>query len=104
MMTALEMVNMRVNYQVDVHSRESSEFHSRHHDAQKDHAAVRAEIEPLARSEAHSRCLIGTVTVLETEVHRMSWNVRLQMNLLFTYHATQPCELEQRDDTLEGSL
>nr|GFB42747.1 hypothetical protein [Tanacetum cinerariifolium] len=36
MMTALEMVNM---------SRESLEFYSQHHDAQKDRAAVRAEIE-----------------------------------------------------------
>ncbi|GKG35320.1 hypothetical protein Tco_0440474 [Tanacetum coccineum] len=36
---------MRVSYQVDVRSRESSEFHSRHHDAQKDRAVVRAEIE-----------------------------------------------------------
>nr|GEV99967.1 reverse transcriptase domain-containing protein [Tanacetum cinerariifolium] len=45
MMTALEMVNMRVSYQVDVRSRENSEFYSRHHDAQKDRAAVRAEIE-----------------------------------------------------------
>nr|GEZ07479.1 putative reverse transcriptase domain-containing protein [Tanacetum cinerariifolium] len=45
MMTALDMVNMRVNYQVDVRSRESLEFYSRHHDAQKDRAAVRAKIE-----------------------------------------------------------
>nr|GEX57208.1 hypothetical protein [Tanacetum cinerariifolium] len=42
-----EMVNMRVSYQVDVCSKESSEFYSRHHDAQKDHAAVRAEFEAL---------------------------------------------------------
>ncbi|GJY05595.1 putative reverse transcriptase domain-containing protein [Tanacetum coccineum] len=47
MMAALEVVNLRVNYQVDVHSRESSEFYSRHHDAQKDRAVVRAEIEAL---------------------------------------------------------
>ncbi|GKF44453.1 hypothetical protein Tco_0131005, partial [Tanacetum coccineum] len=33
MMAALEMVNRRVSYQVDVRNRESSEFHSRHHDA-----------------------------------------------------------------------
>ncbi|GKF63177.1 hypothetical protein Tco_0186625, partial [Tanacetum coccineum] len=49
MMTALEMVNMRVSYQVDVRSRESSEFYTRHHDAHKDRAAVRAEIEVLRR-------------------------------------------------------
>nr|GEU69578.1 hypothetical protein [Tanacetum cinerariifolium] len=45
MMIALEMVNMRVSYQVDVRSKESLEFYLRHHDAQKDRAAVRAEIE-----------------------------------------------------------
>ncbi|GJW35006.1 hypothetical protein Tco_0057926 [Tanacetum coccineum] len=44
MMTALEMVNRRVSYQVDVCTRESSEFCTRHHDAQKDRAAMRAEI------------------------------------------------------------
>nr|GFA58046.1 hypothetical protein [Tanacetum cinerariifolium] len=49
MMTALEKVNMRVSYQVDVHSRKSSEFYSRHHDAKEDHAAVRAEIKVLRR-------------------------------------------------------
>nr|GFA48882.1 hypothetical protein [Tanacetum cinerariifolium] len=49
MMTTLEMVNIRVSYQVDVHIRESSEFYSRHHDAQKDCAAVRAKIEVLRR-------------------------------------------------------
>ncbi|GKB68598.1 hypothetical protein Tco_0930010, partial [Tanacetum coccineum] len=49
MMTASEMVNMRVSYQVDVRSRKSSEFYSRHHDVQKDRATVRAEIEVLRR-------------------------------------------------------
>nr|GEZ97085.1 hypothetical protein [Tanacetum cinerariifolium] len=47
MMVALELVNRRVSYQVDVCTRESSEFCTRHYDAQKDHAAVRAEIEVL---------------------------------------------------------
>ncbi|GJU06557.1 hypothetical protein Tco_1122987 [Tanacetum coccineum] len=70
---------------VDVCTKESSEFCTRHHDAQKDRAAVRAEIEvlrrerlayeqesmetrqALARSEAHCRALEARVTVLETE-------------------------------------
>ncbi|GKB80335.1 hypothetical protein Tco_0947230, partial [Tanacetum coccineum] len=34
----------RISYQVDVCTRESSEFCTRHHDAQKDRAAVRAMI------------------------------------------------------------
>ncbi|GJX13732.1 hypothetical protein Tco_0205490 [Tanacetum coccineum] len=49
MMAALEVVNARVSYQVDVRSRESLEFYSQHHDAQKDRAAVRAEIGLLRR-------------------------------------------------------
>nr|GEY88948.1 putative reverse transcriptase domain-containing protein [Tanacetum cinerariifolium] len=84
MMAALELVNRRVSYQVEVCTRESSEFCTRHHDAQKDRAAVRAEIEvlrnerlvyeqegiqtreALARSKAHCRALEARVAVLET--------------------------------------
>ncbi|GKC76451.1 hypothetical protein Tco_1127225, partial [Tanacetum coccineum] len=82
MMTALELVNRRVTYQVDVCASESSKFYTRHHDAQKDRAAVRAEIEvlrrerlsyeqesmetrqALARFEAYSRALEERITVL----------------------------------------
>ncbi|GKF14762.1 hypothetical protein Tco_0056224, partial [Tanacetum coccineum] len=84
-MTALELVNRRVTYQVDVCTRESLEFCTRHHDAQKDRAAVRVEIkvlrrerlayeqegmetrQALARYEAYCRALEARVTVLETE-------------------------------------
>nr|GEZ10794.1 hypothetical protein [Tanacetum cinerariifolium] len=69
-------------------SRESSEFYSQHHDAQKDRAVVRVEIEvlrrerlayeqesvqtheALARSEAYSRALEARVAVLETQARR----------------------------------
>ncbi|GJT41763.1 hypothetical protein Tco_0941628 [Tanacetum coccineum] len=51
MMTALELVNRRVTYQVDVCTRESSEFCTRHHDAQKDRAAVRAKMKVLRRED-----------------------------------------------------
>ncbi|GJS65945.1 hypothetical protein Tco_0680509 [Tanacetum coccineum] len=51
MMTALELVNRRVTYQVDVCTRESSEVCTQHHDAQKDRAAVRAEIEVLGERD-----------------------------------------------------
>nr|GEW92133.1 hypothetical protein [Tanacetum cinerariifolium] len=50
-MAALELVNLRVSYQVDVCTRESSEFCTRHHDTQKDRAAVRAEIERQAADD-----------------------------------------------------
>ncbi|GJT49355.1 putative reverse transcriptase domain-containing protein [Tanacetum coccineum] len=122
MMTALEMVNMRVSYQVDVRSRESSEFYSRHHDAQKDRAAVRAEIEvlrrerlayeqesiqtrqDLARSEAYCRALEARVTVLETKVRRHEWQ-RQAANDLAVQHImrTQALEAGARVDTLEDT-
>ncbi|GKC27720.1 hypothetical protein Tco_1035014 [Tanacetum coccineum] len=50
-MAAIEVVNLRVSYQVDVRRRESEEFYSRHQDAQEDHVAVRAEIEDRAHIE-----------------------------------------------------
>nr|GFB43697.1 hypothetical protein [Tanacetum cinerariifolium] len=91
MMTALKMVNMRVSYQVDICSRESLEFYSRHHNVQKDRVAVRAEIkvlkrerlayeqesiqtrEALTRSDAYSRALEARVAVLETQACRHEW-------------------------------
>nr|GFC54377.1 hypothetical protein [Tanacetum cinerariifolium] len=72
-------------------TRESSEFYSQYHDAQKDRAAMRAEIEllrrerltyeqesiqtreALARSKAYSKALEARVTVLETYAHRHEW-------------------------------
>nr|GFC15906.1 hypothetical protein [Tanacetum cinerariifolium] len=76
---------------VDICTRESSEFYTRHHDAQKDRATVRAEIEvlrserlayeqegiqtreALARSEAYCRALEARVAVLETHARRLEW-------------------------------
>ncbi|GJV98102.1 hypothetical protein Tco_1549679 [Tanacetum coccineum] len=122
MMTALEMVNMRVSYQVDVRSRESSEFYSRHHDAQKDRAAVRAEIEvlrrerlayeqesmetrqALARSEAYCRALEARVTVLETEVRHHEWQRQTADDFAVQHiMRTQALEAGARVDTLEDT-
>ncbi|GJQ98940.1 putative reverse transcriptase domain-containing protein [Tanacetum coccineum] len=114
-MTALELVNRRVTYQVDVCTRESSEFCTRHHDAQKDRAAVRAEIEvlrrerlayeqegmetrqALARSEAHCRALEARVTVLETEARRHEWQRQAADDLAVQYiMRTQALECLER--------
>ncbi|GJY16998.1 putative reverse transcriptase domain-containing protein [Tanacetum coccineum] len=122
MMTALELVNRRVTYQVDVCTRESSEFCTQHHDAQKDRAAVRAEIEvlrrerlayeqesmetrqALARSEAHCRALEARVTVLETEVHRHEWQRQAADDLAVQHiMRTQALEAGARVDTLEDT-
>ncbi|GKD27395.1 hypothetical protein Tco_1233609 [Tanacetum coccineum] len=122
MIAALEVVNLRVSYQVDVRSRESSEFYSRHHDAQKDRAAVRAEIEvlrrerlayeqesmetrqALARSEAHCRAFEARVTVLETQAHHHEWQ-RQDADDRATRHImrTQALEAGARVDTLEDT-
>ncbi|GJX65854.1 hypothetical protein Tco_0300197 [Tanacetum coccineum] len=121
MMTALEMVNMS-HYQSNVRSRESSEFYSRHHDAQKDRAAVRAEIEvlrrerlayeqesmetrqALARSKAHCRALEARVTVLETEVRRHEWQRQAADDLAVQHiMRTQALEAGARVDTLEDT-
>ncbi|GKF22095.1 hypothetical protein Tco_0074417, partial [Tanacetum coccineum] len=107
---------------VDVRSRESSEFYSRHHDAQKDRAVVRAEIEvlrrerlayeqesiqtrqDLARSEAYSRALEARVTVLETEVRRHEWQRQAADDLAIQYiMRTQALEARACVDTLEDT-
>ncbi|GJZ22752.1 hypothetical protein Tco_0559791 [Tanacetum coccineum] len=122
MMTALELVNRRITYQVDVCTRESSEFCTRHHDAQEDRAAVRAEIEilrrerlayeqesletrqALARSEAHCRTLEARVAVLETEVHRHEWQRQAADDLAVQHiMRTQALEAGARIDTLEDT-
>ncbi|GKE48845.1 hypothetical protein Tco_1480103, partial [Tanacetum coccineum] len=105
-----------------VHSRESSEFYSRHHDAQKDRTAVRAKIEvllreilayeqesiqtrqDLARSEAYSMALEARVTVLETQTRRHEWQ-RQDANDRSTRHIMriQALEAGARDDTIEDT-
>nr|GEW25290.1 hypothetical protein [Tanacetum cinerariifolium] len=120
MMTALEMVNKRVSYQVEVHSRENLEFYSRHHDAQKDRAAVRAEIEvlrrerlayeqesiqtreALARSKAYSKALKARVVVLETQAGRHEWQRQTADDLVVQHiMRTQALEAGACIDTLE---
>ncbi|GJX26020.1 hypothetical protein Tco_0232316 [Tanacetum coccineum] len=122
MMAALEVVNLRVSYQVDVRSRENSKFYLRHHDAQKDRAAVRAEIEVLRRerlayeqesmetcqtldrSEAYNKALEARVTVLETQARRHEWQ-RQDADDRAMRHIMriQALEAGACDDTLEDT-
>ncbi|GKD63987.1 hypothetical protein Tco_1306095 [Tanacetum coccineum] len=97
MMTALEMVDMRVSYQVDVHSRESSEFHSRHHDAQTDRATVRAEIEVLRRERL-------AYEQEKTKVRRHEWQRQAADDLAVQHiMRTQALEAGACVDTLEDT-
>nr|GFA88681.1 hypothetical protein [Tanacetum cinerariifolium] len=99
MMVALELVNLRVSYQVDVCTRESSEFCTRDHDAQKDRVAVRAKIEVL-RSER----LAYEQEVLETHTHRLKWKHQAADDLHVQHiMRTQALEAGARDDTLEDT-
>ncbi|GKB68507.1 hypothetical protein Tco_0929919 [Tanacetum coccineum] len=96
-MTALELVNRRVTYQVDVCTRESSEFCTRHHDAQKDRAAVRAEIEVLRRERL----------AYEQELRYVAreWNVRLARYLVVRHiMRTQALWLEYAVCHIGGTL
>ncbi|GJR64096.1 hypothetical protein Tco_0010161 [Tanacetum coccineum] len=120
--SAATAARQRVTYQVDVCTRESSEFCTRHHDAQKDRAAVRAEIEvlrrerlayeqegmetrqALARSEAHCRALEARVTVLETEARRHEWQRQAADDLAVQHiMRTQALEAGARVDTLKDT-
>ncbi|GJZ59391.1 hypothetical protein Tco_0615207, partial [Tanacetum coccineum] len=99
-----------------------SEFCTRHHDAQKDRAAVRAEIEilrrerlayeqesiqsrqDLARSEAYSRTLEARITLLETEARRHEWQRQAADDLAVQHiMRTQALEAGARIDTLEDT-
>ncbi|GJW79347.1 hypothetical protein Tco_0141029 [Tanacetum coccineum] len=121
-MAAVEVVNLRVNYQEDVCRRESLEFYSRHQEAQEDRATVRAEIEilrrerlayeqesietrqALARSEAYSRALEARIRVLESQAYRHEWK-RQDADDRAIEHImrTQALEAGARVDTLEDT-
>nr|GEX49814.1 putative reverse transcriptase domain-containing protein [Tanacetum cinerariifolium] len=97
MTAALELVKMRVSYQVDVCTRESLEFCTRHHDAQKDRVAVRAGIEVL-RSER----IAYEQEVLETYARRLKWQRQAADDFAVQHiMRTQALEARARDDTLE---
>ncbi|GJX36929.1 hypothetical protein Tco_0248486 [Tanacetum coccineum] len=94
-MAAIEVVNLRVSYQVNVHRRESKEFYTQHQDAQGDRAALRDEVDTLRRylsslyttheqkrvearqaldrSKAHNNALEARIAVLETQAYCHEW-------------------------------
>nr|GFB61322.1 hypothetical protein [Tanacetum cinerariifolium] len=79
---------------VDVCTRESSEFCTQHHDAQKDRVVVRAEIEGLE----------ARVAVLETHARRLEWQRQAADDFAVQHiMRTQALEAGARDDTLEDT-
>nr|GEW51186.1 hypothetical protein [Tanacetum cinerariifolium] len=80
-------------------SRECSEFYSRHHDAQKDRATVRAEIEVLRRER-----LAYEQEMLETQVRRHEWQRQTADDFALQHiMCTQALEAGARIDTLEDT-
>ncbi|GJV41481.1 hypothetical protein Tco_1419921 [Tanacetum coccineum] len=93
MMTALEMVNMRVSYQLRLR-RERLAYEQESMETRQ----------ALARSEAHCRALEARVTVLETEVRRHEWQRQAADDLAVQYiMRTQALEAGARVDTLEDT-
>ncbi|GKA60185.1 hypothetical protein Tco_0759592 [Tanacetum coccineum] len=99
MMAALEVVNLRVSYQVDVRSRESSEFYSRHHDAQKDRAAVRAENLKVELTAGHLEVRVTVVRGLRRVANK--WQVGRGLSCDEAFHAYSGLEVGAAMDTLE---
>nr|GFB16337.1 reverse transcriptase [Tanacetum cinerariifolium] len=79
--------------------RESLEFYSRHHDAQKDRTTVRAEIEVLRRVR-----LAYEKKMLETQAHRHEWQRQTADDLAVQHiMRTQALEAGACIDTLEDT-
>nr|GEW29163.1 hypothetical protein [Tanacetum cinerariifolium] len=64
MMTAIELVNLRVIYEAQTRQRDGEEFHSQLRDTQRDRADIRAEIVALRDRVA----LIGTIETRMTDI------------------------------------
>ncbi|GJW79851.1 hypothetical protein Tco_0143826 [Tanacetum coccineum] len=96
MMDAIEVVNLRVSHQADVHRRESSELAYEQESIETRQA--------LARSEAYSRALEARITVLETQARRHEWQ-RQDADDRATGHIMriQALEAGACNDTLEDT-
>ncbi|GJX77535.1 hypothetical protein Tco_0324346 [Tanacetum coccineum] len=92
-MAAIEVVNLRVSYQADVHKRESLEFYAWHQDAQTDHAAVRAKIEILRIERL----------AYERERERITMSGSVKTPMIMRLEPSCVLEAEARVDTLEDT-
>nr|GEX35700.1 hypothetical protein [Tanacetum cinerariifolium] len=102
MMTSIEEVNLRVNYQAQVRRHESKYFYTQLHDAQTDRRDIRLEIDVVRGQrtayetelqevhqaylsfEAQNRALLARLETLETHVSRMEWQRQSAEDLAVT--------------------
>ncbi|GJU77284.1 hypothetical protein Tco_1274354 [Tanacetum coccineum] len=91
MMTSIDEVNLRVNYQAQVHRQESEDFYTQLHDGRTDRRDIRLKIDVVRgqrtayetklhevrqdylSSEDWNRALLARLETLETRMSRMEW-------------------------------
>nr|GEU73608.1 hypothetical protein [Tanacetum cinerariifolium] len=92
MMTSIEEVNLRINYQAQVRKKESKYFYTQLHDAQTDCRDIRLEIDVMR----------GQRTAYETELQECQSTEDLTVTQMMRIHAL---EARARTDTVEdGTL
>nr|GEV41733.1 hypothetical protein [Tanacetum cinerariifolium] len=129
MMTAIELVNLRVSYEAHTRQRDSGEFYSQLRDAQRDRVNIRAEIvalrdrgtlledayiklhEDLLRSkarneslEAHSRSLVARIETIKTLMTKMEDHFQDTKDCAVSHvMSTQALEARAQIDTMEDA-
>ncbi|GKE63670.1 hypothetical protein Tco_1514037 [Tanacetum coccineum] len=122
MMTSIEEVNLRVNYQEQVRRQESEDFYTQLHDARTDRKDIRLEIDVVRgqrtayetelhevrqaylSSEARNRALLTRLETLETHMSRMEWQgQRAEDNAVRQMMRTHVLEARAQIDTVEDT-
>ncbi|GKE38213.1 hypothetical protein Tco_1461618, partial [Tanacetum coccineum] len=122
MMTSIEEVNPRVNYQAQVRRKESEDFYTQLLDARTDRRDIRLEIDIVRRrrtayekrlhevrqaylsSEAQNRALLAQLETLETHMIRIEWQrQRAEDDAVRQIMRTQVLEARARIDMMEDA-
>nr|GEU74658.1 reverse transcriptase domain-containing protein [Tanacetum cinerariifolium] len=122
MMTSIEEVNLRINYQAQVHRQVSKYFYTQLHDAQTDRRDIRLEIDVVRgqrtayetelhevrqaylSSKARNRALLARLETLETHMSRMEWQRQSAEDLAVTQMTRiHPLEARARTDMVKDA-
>ncbi|GJX25530.1 hypothetical protein Tco_0231826 [Tanacetum coccineum] len=122
MMTSIEEVNLRVNYQAQVRRKESEDFYTQLLDARTERRDIRLEIDVVIGKrtayetelheirqaylsfEARNKALLARLETLETHMSRMEWQrQRDEDDAVRQIMRTQVLEARARIDTVEDA-
>ncbi|GKE44894.1 hypothetical protein Tco_1472178, partial [Tanacetum coccineum] len=122
MMTSIEELNLRVNYQAHVHRQECNIFYTQLHDARTDRRDIRLKIDVVRgqrtayetelhevcqtylSSEARNRALLARLETLETHMSHIEWQrQRSEDDAVRQIMLTQVLEARARIDTMEDA-